>query len=324
MSRRRRALLGAVVACLAVALTLLVVGWARERPLGPTGLWLTRAGLEARFETIAGRRVRFVRQGSGPPLVLLHGFASSIYTWKDVLPLLAQEHDVVALDFPGFGQSDCPSDLSFDEYPAVVLGLLDRLGLSRASLVGNSMGGAVAVAVAAEQPLRVERLVLLDAAGFNLDEKDRPAAIRLVGSGPVAAVLDRLPLRRLIVGMSLRQVFFDDALVTRERIDEYLEPVLRGGTPQAIRSLLASRSLHPATVEGLLAKVVAPALIVWGREDEWIPLRDAGRFAAALPGSRVVVLDRCGHMPQEERPAEVARHIGAFLAEPRATARQGD
>jgi pimeloyl-ACP methyl ester carboxylesterase len=316
VSRPRKVLL----AFMATASVLLAIGFARERPFAPTGRWLAASGLEPRFESVAGRRIRFVRKGSGPAIVLLHGFASSIYTWKDILPVLARDHDVVALDLPGFGQSACPPDLSFDEYPRVVLSLLDSLGVTRATLVGNSMGGGVAVAVAAERPSLVARLVLVDAAGFNLQERKRPWPIRVVGSAPAAAVLDRLPLRRLLVELSLRQVFFDHALVTGERIDEYLEPVLRSAAPPAIRSLLASRSLHPGVVQAVLPKVEAPALILWGREDQWIPLRDAERFHAALPGSRVVVLDRCGHMPQEERPVEVARLVEEFLKEARATA----
>ena len=83
-------------------------------------------------------------------------------------------------------------------------------------------------------------------------------------------------------------------------------------------SLLASRSLHPGAMQKLLGKVTAPALIVWGREDQWIPVGDAERFAAALGGAKVVVLDRCGHMPQEERPADVARLVRGFLAEAKA------
>jgi pimeloyl-ACP methyl ester carboxylesterase len=314
MRRRRLLFLGGLAVLLALGLALFVAAWARERPFGPTGQWLVAAGLEPRFETIAGRRVRFVRRGSGPAIVLLHGFASSIYTWKDVLPVLARDHDVVALDLPGFGQSDCPPDLSFDEYPGIVAGLLDRLGLARATVVGNSMGGAVAAVMAAVRPDRVERLVLVDAAGFNLEEKQRPWPIRVLGSPPIAAVLDHLPLRRLLVAASLEQVFFDDALVTDERIDEYLEPMLRPPTPRALRSLLASRAGDPKAVQKLLPEVTAPALIIWGREDLWIPVRDADRFAAALHGSRVAVLDRCGHMPQEERPEEVARLIREFAS----------
>jgi pimeloyl-ACP methyl ester carboxylesterase len=294
--------------------TLLGLGWARERPLQPTGRWLAAAGLEPRYETIAGRRIRFVRRGSGSAIVLLHGFASSIYTWKDVLPALARYHDVVALDLPGFGRSECPRDLSFDEYPAVVVGLLDRLGLPKATLVGNSLGGALAAVLAAERGERVEGLVLIDAAGFNLQEEKRPWPLRFAGARPVAALLNRLPLRRLLVRASLRQVFFDDSLVTSERVDEYLEPMLRPHAPEAMRSLLASRSTHPDAVQRLLPRIKVPALIVWGRDDVWIPVQDAGRFAAALPGAKVVVLDRCGHMPQEEQPAELARLILDFTA----------
>jgi pimeloyl-ACP methyl ester carboxylesterase len=312
MRNGRRLLKVGLAAVLAFLGVLLAVGSARERPFGPTGRWLAAAGLEPRFETVAGRRIRFVRRGSGPAIVLLHGFASSIYTWKDVLPVLARDHDVVALDLPGFGHSELPPDLAFDEYPAVVTGLLDRLGLARAVVVGNSLGGAVAAMVAGGRPERVDGLVLVDAAGFNLEEGRRPWPIRVVGSPPVAAVLDRLPLRRALVETSLRQVFFDDALVTGERVDEYLEPILRPGTLRAMRSVLASRSTKPDAVQNLLPKVEAPALILWGRDDVWIPPGDADRFAAVLPRSRKVVLDRCGHMPQEERPDEVARLIAEF------------
>ncbi len=166
--------------------------------------------------------------------------------------------------------------------------------------------------VAAERPERVERLVLVDAAGFNLQEKKRPWPLRLVGSAPVAALLDRMPLRRLLVEASLRQVFFDDALVTGERIDEYLEPVLRPEAARAIRSLLASRSLHPDVVQRAPAPDHRPDPHRLGARGPMDPGDGCRPLPAALPGSRVVVLDRCGHMPQEERPAEVARLIADF------------
>ena len=191
-----------------------------EAPPGPTGAWLQTAGLAPRYETVEGSRVRYLRAGQGPAVVLLHGFASSIYTWKDVLPALREAHDVVALDLPGFGGSDMPADLSFESYPRVVRALLDRLGIARADLVGNSMGGAVAVVLAATDPSRVGRLVLIDAAGFNLAQRDRPFLIRVAGFRPMASLLDLLPVRRLRVRAALRQVFHDPALVTPERVEE--------------------------------------------------------------------------------------------------------
>lgn len=307
MVRKGRALL------LVLALALLALALRPEAPAGAVGGWMAAAGLTPRFETVDGVRVRYVRAGSGPAVVLLHGFTSSIVTWRDVLPGMARRHDVLALDLPGFGGSDQPPDLSARLYPRLVLALMDRTGIVRASLVGNSMGGAVAIGVAAEAPERVDRLVLIDSAGFNLSPGDRPFMVRLAGSWG-GALAERLPIRRALVRAALRQVFFDDAQVTPERVEEYVAPLLRPGTMASVRSLLASQGAEAAAFQRTIAGVRAPTLVLWGRQDAWIPLEHAGRFAAAIPGARTVVLEACGHMPQEERPGETLRLIEAFLA----------
>ncbi len=295
---------------LAVTAFLAVLLWP-EAPVGPTGAWLRAAGLEPRFDTVEGLRVRYVRAGEGPAVVLLHGFGSSIYTWKDVLPGLAESRSVVALDLPGFGESDRPRDLSFESYPRVVLGLMDHLGIAQATLVGNSMGGAVATVIAGQTPGRVRGLVLIDAAGFNLEESERPFLVRLAGSR-IGGLADRLPVRGKLLRLGLHQVFHDPALVTEERYNEYLAPLVRPGSTQAILSLLHSRTLEPRLVAELAAKVKAPTLVLWGREDRWIPVEQADRFVATIPGARKVVFDGCGHMPQEERPADVLRWLQEF------------
>lgn len=306
MGRRR-----AIVLALLLVLAALLL-WP-EAPPGPTGAWMQGAGLQPRFETLAGHRVRFVRAGSGPAVVLIHGFGSSIFTWRDVLPALAKDRDVVALDLPGFGGSDQPADLAADLFPAVVTGLMERLGLARASLVGNSMGGAVAVQLATATPERVERLVLVDAAGYRMGAAQRPVLLRVVGSAPLAVVLERLPFRRRLVRTALRQVFHDDGLVSEERVEEYLAPFARPGALRAVRSLLRSREAQAGAFGDVVARVRVPTLIVWGREDAWIPVADADRFAAHIPGARKVVLDSCGHLPQEERPAELLQLLEEFL-----------
>ncbi len=300
--------LGAVVVLGLAGLLLLP-----EAKPGPTGGWRKEAGLEPRFETVEGYRILYVRAGSGPAVVLLHGFASSIYTWKDVLPALAREHEVVALDLPGFGQSDQPPDLDAARFPGLVLALMERLGLAQAALVGNSMGGATAVGVAAARPEAVTALVLVDSAGFNLATEDRPWILRLAGSGPIAPVLERLPIRRPLLRIGLRQVFHDPALITEERFDEYLAPLLRPGALTSMRSLLLARTRDAAAFPELVLRVRAPALVIWCREDRWIPVEQADRFVEAIPGSRKVVLEDCGHLPQEERPADVERLLAEFL-----------
>ncbi len=301
---------------LGVVLALVALGFflARpESPAGPTGAWLAAAGVEPRFETTLGLRVRYVRVGSGPTVVLIHGIASSIYSWKDVLPALARDHEVVALDLPGFGGSDQPAELNAAIYPRIVLGLMDRLGVERASLVGHSLGGAVAVLVAGDAQGRVERLALIDAAGFNLAPSERPVLLRLAAALP-AGLLERLPTRPLLLRIGLRQVFHDPALVTPERFDEYLAPLQRPGAMTAIRSLLVSGGFAPVDdFARLAAQIRVPTLVVWGAEDRWVAPSHADLFAATIPGARKVVLPNCGHMPQEEKPAELITLLRDFL-----------
>ena len=302
-----------LVALVLVALVGFVALKRYDRPPSPPGRWLATLGLDERFATVHGMRVRYVRTGRGPAVFLLHGLASSIYTWKDEIPPLARGHEVVALDLPGFGWSDQPADLSFELYPRVVVALMDQLGIARASLVGNSLGGAVASVVAAQYPARVDRLVLIDAAGFNLRAADRPAMVRLASHPLAEGFLSRRPLERLLVTVGLRQVFHDDAKVTEERVNEYLAAASRPGTLRSLRSLTASRSLRPEETEELLRRVTAPTLVVWGGEDLWIPVAHADRFVAAIPGARKVVLPGVGHTPEEESPEEVVRLLLEFL-----------
>ena len=206
-----------------------------DRPPGPPGGWLVRLGLEERFATVAGVRIRYVRTRERP-VVLLHGFGSSIYTWRDVIPSLARAHEVVALDFPGFGWSDQPADLSFELYPRVVLGLLDQLSLDRVSLVGDGMGRAVACWIAASEPRRVDRLVLIDCTVGQPARGRPPAMVRLISHPLAEAVVGRLPATRLLVTAGLRRVLHDDTRLTEERVDEYLAAAKRPGTLRSIRS----------------------------------------------------------------------------------------
>jgi len=299
----RLAVLLALVGALAGALAVY------DRPPVAPGTWLAAAGLEARHETVDGHRLRYVRAGSGPAVVLVHGFASSLYTWKDVIPALAAGHDVVALDLPGFGESDQPADLSFEDFPRALLGLMDHLGIGKAALVGNSLGGATAAIVAAERPERVD-----DAAGFNLGPSERPRMVSFAMSR-AGSLLARLPGKRLVVEASLRQVFHDASRITPERLSEYLAAAHRPGTFPAIRSLGASPGDRQAVVAQSLPRIQARALVLWGDDDRWIPIAHADRFVAAIPGARKVVIPACGHVPQEEKPEEVARLLLAFLAE---------
>jgi pimeloyl-ACP methyl ester carboxylesterase len=283
--------------------------WPRAAPHA-TGAWMLRAGVLPRYVEAGGIRIRYVRVGSGRPIVLVHGFASSIYTWSEVLPILARSHDVVAVDLPGFGGSDIPAHFGGEAGAELLARVMDGLGLPRATLAGNSLGGALSAVTAARHPERVERLVLIDAAGYNMAPADRPFMLRAVAALP-KRLLEAFPQRPLM-RRGLQQVFFDDALVTGEKVEEYLAPMARTGARAAAHALLTGGETFG--LPALLRKVRAPTLVVWGADDTWIPLRDADRFVRDIPGARKVVLERCGHVAQEEKPAEVARLIQEFIA----------
>jgi pimeloyl-ACP methyl ester carboxylesterase len=307
VSRRGRWRLG-----LALAGGLLLLLLARgERPASPSGAWMARAGVEPRFVTVDGLRVRYVRRGAGSPVVLVHGIGSSIYSWAEVLPALGQSHDVIALDLPGFGGSDIPAGFGAERYPPLLRSFLDALGLPRVALVGHSLGGAVAAAFAAAEPGRLDRLVLVDAAGFNLAPADRPWLLRGLGWPAAAGVLDLLPMRRRVLALGLRQVFHDDGRVTPERVEEYLAPLARPGAIRFMAGLL--RDTRALGLPEAIARVRTPTLVIWGRQDAWVPLRDADRFQSAIPGARKAVIEGCGHVPQEERPRELIGLLLEFL-----------
>jgi len=243
-------------------------------------------------------------------VVLIHGLASSAYSWADVIGPLASSFDVIALDLPGFGASSQPDDLSFADYPQTLAAFMDSLDIEKAHLVGNSLGGAVALQLAARSPKRVDRLVIIDSAGFSIQSSERPFFVRLLSSKAFGSAAERLPVRRLISRLTLSYLIHDKSVVTDERVEEYTAPFLRPGAVASARSLLQSRVDDGFVAD--LRKVQAKTLVLWGRFDPWLPESDADRFVSEIKGARKVVVET-GHMPQEERPAEVSRLIGDFL-----------
>jgi pimeloyl-ACP methyl ester carboxylesterase len=310
-TRRRRAPALALAALLVLAA--LVREWMPSDAPVATGRWLAAQGLPARYVEVAGVRLRYVRRGSGPRVVLLHTLGSSIFTWRHVLPELSREHDVIALDFPGFGGSDQPVDLQAELYPSVLAGFVARLGGERVSVVGNGLGGAMAVIFAAFRPDRVERLALLNPTGYQMKLAEQPLLLRLGASPFGMALAERTGLRRTLITLGLRQVVFDRGRVTPAVVDEYVAPLLRPGAMSSIRSVMATYPFSADQFDALARRVRVPVLVVWGRDDRWMPTRHVARYLASMGGARAELLDRCGHLPQEERPGDVALLLLEFL-----------
>jgi len=271
------------------------------------------------FVTIHGQRIVYRRTGAGPVVLLLHGIAGSSATWEPVMERLGASYTVVAPDFIGHGESDKPlGDYSLGSFANWTRDLLDALGVDRATVVGQSFGGGVALQFAYQFPDRCERVVLVDAGGLGREVNWILRLVAVPGAEFVMPVLfpsfaagvgdsvARMLRRRGFANPAAAEVWsayrsLTDA-VTRRAFVRTIRAVIDPGG----QSVSAHGRLH--LTEGL------PVLIVWGERDRIIPVDHAYRAADAIPHSTLQVLPGLGHFPQAEDPETVAGLILDFLA----------
>jgi pimeloyl-ACP methyl ester carboxylesterase len=267
---------------------------------------------------IDGGEVNYVDIGSGDavPVVLVHGLGGQWQNWLENIPRLAQERRVVALDLPGFGLSPQPRErITISGYGRVVDALCERLGLGAVHLVGNSMGGFVAAETTMQRPRRVERLVLVSAAGISVTNLYRAPTLL---TGRVATALTARTAARH-ERMAKRPGTRWGALVFVARYPHRLTPDLAyegfikgAGKPGFEAALRANLEYD---FRDRLPEIRCPTLIFWGEEDSILPIKDAQEFERLIPDSRKVVMRETGHVPMAERPDAFNRQLLEFLAE---------
>lgn len=265
-----------------------------------------------RFLAIAGQQVYIEQQGRGEPVVLLHGFGSSSYCWRRVMPELARSFRVVALDLNGFGYTERPKDprsYTREGQERLILSVMDALGIARAHLVGHSYGGGLTLFLAARHPERLRSMVLVDSSAPTYPDDRRSPLARV---RPLNALYLRYALRPEFIQKTLRNSFFDASLATPELARAYLDRLRVEGEEDAYYGLTVSNRRPPVAVE--LGKIDVPALIVWGSEDRLIQPDDGRRAARRLPRATFVAIPNTGHLPMEERPEEWLGIVLPFLA----------
>ncbi|MFZ5549418.1 MAG: alpha/beta fold hydrolase [Pseudomonadota bacterium] len=250
------------------------------------------------------------------PIVLIHGTSASLHTWEGWVAALKGRRRVISFDLPGFGLTgpfagQYPvGDYRGDALARFVIDLLDERRVERAVLAGNSLGGEVAWRVASLAPQRVERLVLVDASGYDFEPIDLPLGFRL-SRLPVVSVLSEWFLPRGVVEDSVRSVYGDPSRVTSGLVDRYFELTLREGNRRALR--LRMQQLQMGEDVARIAALKVPTLVVWGGRDRLIPTPIAQNFTRDIAGSRLVVFPELGHVPHEEDPAATVAVVKDFL-----------
>lgn len=265
--------------------------------------------LVPKYVTVDSSRLRVLDVGRGPTVVLVHGLAASMYSWRQTIdPLVQAGYRVVAYDNRGFGFSDKPATgYSNAAYVHLLFGLLDSLGVSDAVLVGHSMGGAIVADAALARPDRVRGLVLVDAAGLGVRY---PFMLRVARWPIIGPLFDHLRGRGATGGI-LRAIYGDPSRVTDQEIDQYYAPIALPEFGRSLRGVLREFSFED--LQGRLGTLMTPTLVMWGTRDRLIPQTIGVAMAAGLPHSALARFQAAGHALPEENPEEFNRVLIGFL-----------
>ena len=252
---------------------------------------------------VFGQKIHYVEAGSGPTLILLHGLGGSSQVWQFNIAPLAEKFHVVVPDQIGFGKSDKPLvNYRIRTYVDFLDQFCKQLKIERATLVGNSMGGWIAVMFTAAFPARVDKLVLVDSAGYA-PPKDLDLRA-LAGLNPTTR-----EGMKILVG----RVFHNKAFLTDAAIDQAITARLSAGDGYTINSITQSIMRGEDFLDDTVKTIKHPTLIVWGRQDGLTPLSDGERFNKDIAGSKMVVVDECGHLPNVEKAGEFNAAVLKFL-----------
>jgi pimeloyl-ACP methyl ester carboxylesterase len=264
----------------------------------------------SKFAQAGGVRLHYNEAGTGAAVIMLHGGGPGASGWSNFqqnLGFLSESHRVLLVDLPGFGKSDyVPLKESLPTVAArAVRDLMDTLGIEQASLIGNSMGGATSVTFAIDYPDRIDKLILMGAAGFHVKSTFVPMPTEgLKVLNQVARNPTKEGMRRLIELM-----VYDSSFLTDELLEQRLQAALANFRPEAANA--APPPWRDFTQE--LGKVKAKSLIIWGRDDRVVPFDGCLGFLWALPDAELHVFSKCGHWAQFEHPDEFNRLVASFL-----------
>jgi pimeloyl-ACP methyl ester carboxylesterase len=274
---------------------------------------------EIQYLTVHGHRRAFVKTGSGPALLLLHGLGCDHTTWEPVIDALARRYTVIAPDLLGHGLSDKPrADYSVGGYANGMRDLLTVLGIDRATVVGHSFGGGVAMQFAYQFPERAERLVLVSSGGLGPEVSAGIRAVTTPGFHQVVGLLTLPGVRHLgkagLVALSrtgLRATRDLDEVA--EIFDSFRDPAARAAIRHVVAAVVDWKGQIVSLADRAYLTDEMPMAVIWGRDDRVIPVRHASNAAALAPGARVEVFPNAGHFPHKDHPQRFAKIVHEFI-----------
>lgn len=259
--------------------------------------------------------VHYKKKGSGMPVLLIHGTSSSLHTWEQWEDELAKKYTTYSIDMQGGGLTSPPADndYSIQSYIDLIDSFVEALNIDSFYLVGNSLGGHTAWAYAANSSYadKVKKLILIDPSGFFDKTRGKPLAFQMAQFDFVFNNIEKINIKP-IVSKSLKEVYYNEGLVTKDKIERYNDLGSREGNRKAF--VYKIRQIEEGDKKDL-AKITCPTLIMWGENDEWIPIELAEIFTTNISNNQFIVYENCGHVPMEEKAKESVTDAMAFFEE---------
>jgi pimeloyl-ACP methyl ester carboxylesterase len=247
---------------------------------------------------VYGQNIRYIEAGQGPAVILLHGLGSVKEIWSANIGALSAKYHVYAPDQIGFGHSDKPLlEYKIVTFVDFLQAFMQSQNINKATLVGNSLGGWIAIDFAAQHPELVDKLVLVDSAGLPWGK---------------APAVDLNPASLADMRTLLDSIFYDKKMVTEQFVLQAFTNHVRNNDAYTIQRTLAGFAQNQFE-DGKLSSIHAPTLVVWGREDELILVSSGEKLREAIPQAKLVIFEHCGHIPQLEKPAEFNQALIDFL-----------
>jgi pimeloyl-ACP methyl ester carboxylesterase len=274
------------------------------------------ANEQSEFVEVNGMQVHYRDEGTGFPIVLMHGTAASLHTYDAWTKQLSKDYRVIRLDLPAFGLTgpNKNAEYSIESYTKFLSQFLEKIKVAKFYLAGNSLGGNIAWNYAAEYPEKVRKLILIDASGLPTFTP-QPSIFKMAKT-PILNSLFLYITPKFIIRKNIEQVYANKLKVTDALVTRYHKMSLRTGNRKAFIDR-AKTDFNVAEKVNLvkLKSVKTTTLLIWGAKDTWIPLGNGKRMDSILPNSKLVILENSGHVPMEENPKESLEFLKSFLNE---------
>lgn len=298
--------------CLTIlAFILILLGYNFYLDIPVQVLKTTYTNQHSKFVEVEGMQVHYQDVGSGMPVVLLHGTGASLHTWDEWTDRLQGDYRIIRLDLPAFGLTGPhpQNDYQITSYTRFLNHFLTQLAVDSCYLVGNSLGGNIAWLFAANHPNKVKKMLLIAPSGYPVKDYKVPSVFKLART-PVLNKIIQYITPKWFIRNNLNQVYFDKEKVSDELVERYHKLSLREGNRAAF---IKRAKTEFVDYSSQIKSIQIPTLLLWGKEDRWISPSIGSQFNEILPNSKLVILDKIGHVPMEEAPNQSVAHAIQFF-----------